>query len=57
MSNIPDIYWEEKAKLTGVLALQQMERGESGDAVKNLMRMTYALSMIEGVGDGSNDLV
>lgn len=52
MSKIPDIYWEEKAKLTGVLALQQMERGESGEAVKNLMRMTYALSMLEGFKDG-----
>ena len=51
MSKIPDIYWEEKAKLTGTLALQQMEKGESGEAVKNLMRMTYALSMIEGFKD------
>lgn len=51
MSKIPDIYWEEKAKLSGKLALQQLERGESGLAAKNLMRMTYALSMLEGMGD------
>ena len=41
---IPDIYWEEKAKLTGRLALDQMANGE--DPMKNLMRMTYALSML-----------
>ena len=43
---IPDIYWEEKAKLTGRLALEQMAKGEEGEAVKNLMRMTYALSQL-----------
>lgn len=48
---IPDIYWEEKAKLTGALALQQIERGESDLAVQNLKRMAYALSQIrEGGG-------
>lgn len=51
MSKIPDIYWEEKAKLTGTLALQQIERGESDLAVQNLKRMAYALSQIrEGGG-------
>ena len=44
--SIPDIYWEEKAKLTGKLALEQMGKGEEGEAVRNLMRMTYALSML-----------
>ena len=52
MSKIPGIYWEEKAKLTGRLALEQIEKGESELAVRNLMRMTYALSMIEGFKDG-----
>jgi hypothetical protein len=46
MGKIPDIYWEEKAKLTGTLALQQLERGESDLAVLNLKRMAYALSQI-----------
>lgn len=46
MSKIPDIYWEEKAKLTGTLALQQLERGENELAIQNLKRMAYAMSQI-----------
>ena len=51
MSNIPDIYWEEKAKLTGTLALHQLERGESDLAAQNLKRMAYALSQIREKGE------
>lgn len=46
MSNIPDVYWEAKARLTGTLALQQLEKGQGDLAAQNLKRMAYALSQI-----------
>lgn len=47
MSNPPVIYWEEKAKLCREVAHKQIDEGETAEGVRNLFRMSYALSMVE----------
>ena len=41
-------YWQAKADLCKETALKQLEEADSYEAMKNLERMVYALSRVEG---------
>jgi len=49
-------YWQAKAELCRDLALIQIEDEDTEkEAGMNLMRMTYALSMVEAYSDGTGE--
>ena len=49
-------YWQAKADLCRDLALVQIkEEDTEKEAGMNLMRMTYALSMVEAYSDGTGE--
>lgn len=41
-------YWQAKADLCQKTALKQLEEADASQAMKNLERMVYALSRVEG---------
>ena len=41
-------YWQAKADLCKATALKQLEGADAPEAMKNLERMVYALSRVEG---------
>ena len=41
-------YWKAKADLCKATALKQLEDADSYEAMKNLERMVYALSRVDG---------
>ncbi len=47
MNTPPLIYWQEKAKLCRDVAHKQIDEGDTAEGVRNLFRMSYALSMVE----------
>jgi len=49
-------YWQAKAELCRDLALVQIQEEDTEkEAGMNLMRMTYALSMVEAYSDGTGE--
>jgi hypothetical protein len=49
-------YWQAKAELCRDLALTQIQEEETEkEAGMNLMRMTYALSMVDAYSEGKGD--
>jgi len=49
-------YWQDKADLCRDLALIQIEDEDTEkEAGMNLMRMTYALSMVDAYSEGKGD--
>lgn len=49
-------YWQAKAELCRDLALVQIEEEDTEkEAGMNLMRMTYALSMVDAYSDGTGE--
>ena len=48
MSNPTKEYWQAKADLCKSTALKQLEDADASEAMRNLERMVYALSRVEG---------
>ena len=49
-------YWQAKAELCRDLALVQIQEEDTEkEAGMNLMRMTYALSMVDAYSDGTGE--
>ena len=44
-------YWQSKANLCKETALKQLEGADAPAAMKNLERMVYALSRVEGFNE------
>ncbi len=44
-------YWQAKADLCQATALKQLEGADAPAAIKNLERMVYALSRVEGFNE------
>ena len=42
-------YWQAKAQLCERVAMDQLLQADSANAMKNLERMVYALSRVEGI--------
>jgi len=56
MSKPTKEYWEAKANLCRDLALKQIQEEETErEAGMNLMRMTYALSMVDTYTEGRGE--
>lgn len=51
-------YWQAKAQLCERVAMDQLLKADSAGAMRNLERMVYALSRVEGIvtreGEGDN---
>ena len=48
MSEPTKEYWEAKAQLCETVAMDQLMQADSAGAMRNLERMVYALSKVEG---------
>jgi hypothetical protein len=48
VSNPTKQYWQAKADLCKSTALKQLEDADASEAMRNLERMVYALSRVEG---------
>ena len=48
-------YWQAKADLCKATALKQLEDADSREAMKNLERMVYALSRVDGFNKGRGE--
>lgn len=55
MSEATKEYWQAKADLCKATALKQLEEADAPEAMRNLERMVYALSRLEGFKDESNN--
>jgi hypothetical protein len=42
-------YWQAKAQLCERVAMDQLLQADTGNAMRNLERMVYALSKVEGI--------
>jgi hypothetical protein len=42
-------YWQAKAQLCEKVAMDQLLQADTGNAMRNLERMVYALSKVEGI--------
>ena len=42
-------YWQAKAQLCEKVAMDQLLQADVGNAMRNLERMVYALSRVEGI--------
>lgn len=42
-------YWQAKAQLCEKVAMDQLLQADVGNAMKNLERMVYALSKVDGI--------
>lgn len=49
MSEPTKEYWQAKAQLCEKIALEQLINLDTPNAMKNLERMVYALSRVEGI--------
>ena len=49
MTNPTKQYWQAKADLCKSTALKQLEDADASEAMRNLERMVYALSKVEGI--------
>ena len=45
-------YWQAKAQLCEKVAMDQLLQADAAGAMKNLERMVYALSRVEGFNNG-----
>ena len=55
MSEPTKEYWQAKADLCQQTALKQLEGADAPAAMKNLERMVYALSRVEGFKNDDNN--
>ena len=49
MSEPTKEYWQAKAQLCEKVAMDQLLQADTGNAMRNLERMVYALSKVEGI--------
>ena len=49
MTNPTKEYWQAKAQLCEKVAMDQLLQADTGNALRNLERMVYALSRVEGI--------
>ena len=49
MTNPTKEYWQAKAQLCEKVAMDQLLQADTGNAMRNLERMVYALSRVEGI--------
>lgn len=49
MTNPTKEYWQAKAQLCERVAMDQLLQADTGNAMRNLERMVYALSRVEGI--------
>ena len=49
MTNPTKEYWQAKAQLCERVAMDQLLQADAGNAMRNLERMVYALSKVEGI--------
>jgi hypothetical protein len=49
MSEPTKEYWQAKAQLCERVAMDQLLKADTGNAMRNLERMVYALSKVEGI--------
>jgi len=54
MSEPTKEYWQAKAQLCEKVAMDQLLNANSTGAMRNLERMVYALSRVEGFGNENN---
>lgn len=47
MSNPPSIYWVNKANMCRAIGHKQIDSGDIEEGVRNLFRMSHALSMAQ----------
>ena len=51
MSEPTKEYWQAKAQLCEKVAMDQLMQADAANAMKNLERMVYALSRVEGFNE------
>jgi len=51
MSEPTKEYWQAKAQLCEKVAMDQLLQSDVGNAMRNLERMVYALSRVEGFNE------